>query len=384
MAIFKIGGISFGDNSGPAVGPLSGLYSIGTPRTYAYPEDLGSSNKMHMVKFSIYNIVPKKFASQTWDFVTSSADNTLSKVVTGTKNALDSVSSKIADSFSGAIYNPNDPTEGITKPTADPNEQTVSMQKLGEITQKVQTFITPEKRKTATEIFLYMPDTLAINYNNNYDSAELTELTGGMNRLVGAVGSIIDDYQKGGGSKNLKNVVFNAFDNYGAEVGGKVLDKAVGMTGNSSDFSTLLLKAQGKAVNPQLQLIYKGVGFREFQMTFIFTPKTQTESDYVTAIINAFVYASSPTVTPENGMYFIPPSIFNIQFLLSGGFSGQGKENDRIFKVGDCVLKDVNVDYAPNGWAAYGGGAPVQTTLTLSFMENQIIDRNRMLSGQVR
>lgn len=117
-------------------------------------------------------------------------------------------------------------------------------------------------------------------------------------------------------------------------------------------------------------------------MNFIFTPKSQQESDHVSAIINAFVYASTPTIIPDGGMYFIPPSIFNMQFLMSA--QNGGIENDRIFKVGNCVLEDVNVDYAPNGWAAYDGGAPLQTSLTLQFKEIQILDRNRMFNGEVR
>jgi hypothetical protein len=114
-------------------------------------------------------------------------------------------------------------------------------------------------------------------------------------------------------------------------------------------------------------------------------------------------------------MYFTPPSVFTMKFLMakSGGISGltnmlqkagnsiipniplgnaitgkggaaTGIENDRLYKVGQCVLEDVSVDYAPNGWAAYSGGAPVQTRLNLSFKEIEILDRTRMEKGDVR
>ena len=177
----------------------------------------------------------------------------------------------------------------------------------------------------------------------------------------------------------------------------------------------LLLKAAGKAINPQLQLIYQGLGFRTFTLEFVFTPKTAAEAAAIKGIINTFVYASHPTIPDTGGgMYFIPPSIFNINFKMakSGVFSGltntlQGlgndlvsglnlgnasgnalglnssTDNDRLFKVGDCVLENVSVDYAPNGWAAYGDGAPVQTRMTLSFKEITINDRRRM-AGQLK
>jgi len=52
--------------------------------------------------------------------------------------------------------------------------------------------------------------------------------------------------------------------------------------------------------------------------------------------------------------------------------------------LGNCVLDNINVDYAPNGWAAYSDGAPVQTKLTLSFKETDIMHRDLFNSGKVR
>ena len=147
----------------------------------------------------------------------------------------------------------------------------------------------------------------------------------------------------------------------------------------------------------------------------MFTPKTQNESDQVSSIINAFVYAAHPTVNvDESGMYFTPPSALNLSFFMaqSSNFSdiinslqrngnslvngiplgnsitnylgvASKVNNNRLYKVGNCVLEDINVDYAPNGWSAFPGGAPVQTRLTLSFKETEILDRNRMGRGEV-
>ena len=39
---------------------------------------------------------------------------------------------------------------------------------------------------------------------------------------------------------------------------------------------------------------------------------------------------------------------------------------------------DVGVNYAPNGWAAFDNGAPVQTTLSLHFKEIQALDRGKI------
>ena len=274
----------------------------------------------------------------------------------------------------------------------------------------MQTFLKPEKKKTATVVTLYMPDSLTMNYHADYSELTLMEATNGLNRVAGAIGSLAEDLMKGGFSQQtMINAAAKTVDEYGPEAGLRLVDRAAG-----TNITDLGLKAMGMAVNPQLQLVYKGLGFRTFSMDFIFTPKSQEESDQVSAIINTFIYAAHPTVTGSSGMYFTPPSIFNMEFLMAqtGSFSGMsamlqkagnsiipgvpvgnlianklngastGMQNDRLYKVGDCVLEDVSVDYAPNGWAAYSGGAPVQTRLTLSFKEIDILDRTRMTSDK--
>lgn len=349
------------NKTGPVEGPLRSLYQTTQPGVYHYPFDLGLNSRMHIVKFSIYNIIPRKFASALTNALNGFEG---SEIVSASKKLLSNVlegKGTSGLSFKNVI-------------SADNQAKLAGIGKKGiDFGQNLQAYITPEIRKTATEIFLYMPDTLAVNYTSDYEQTSLQELTGGLNRTIGAVSSIAKQVIDGG--KSAKNIAINAADNYGAEF----IPQALGL---GSGIADLALKAQGKAVNPQLQLIYRGVNFRQFSMNFIFTPKSQQESDHVSAIINAFVYASTPTIIPDGGMYFIPPSIFNMQFLMSA--QNGGIENDRIFKVGNCVLEDVNVDYAPNGWAAYDGGAPLQTSLTLQFKEIQILDRNRMFNGEVR
>jgi hypothetical protein len=55
--------------------------------------------------------------------------------------------------------------------------------------------------------------------------------------------------------------------------------------------------------------------------------------------------------------------------------------NRNVNKVAESVLESVDVNYAPNGWAAHDDGAPVQTTLTLSFREMELIDKTKINDG---
>jgi hypothetical protein len=376
MAILnEISGISIPSITNVAQGPLAALFGKKTQMNqYKYPMDLGNDpSKMHIVKFDFYKIIPKQFdIKKAYETAVASATDTMEK-----------------------------PKETLTAGVA----------KAADVAQNLQAYLKPEMKQVTTSVSLYMPDTLAMNYHAEYNELSLMDATNGMNRIAGAVGSVVEDLTRGGLSKeNIMNTASSAIGKYGAEAGLTILDKTMG-----TNVKDLGLAAMGKAINPQVQLLFKGVGFRTFSMEFLFTPKSKEESDQVSAIVNTFIYASMPEVeSATNGMYFLPPSVLEMKFLMAktGNFSdfgnmlakagnsmvqgvpfgskldtfagSTGQENDRLFRVGKCVLEDVSVDYAPNGWAAYNNGAPIQTRLNLSFKEIDILDRSRMRKGEAR
>jgi hypothetical protein len=136
------------------------------------------------------------------------------------------------------------------------------------------------------------------------------------------------------------------------------------------------LSKLGYAVNPQLQLLFEGISFREYQMSFIFTPYSKQESDQVQQIIQLFRQNAAPQIVTEaGGMFFIPPSSFTLDFLYNG------QTNPYINKVAESVITGIDVNYAPSGYSTHDDGAPVQTTLTLQFKEIQLIDSAKIQQG---
>jgi hypothetical protein len=74
-------------------------------------------------------------------------------------------------------------------------------------------------------------------------------------------------------------------------------------------------------------------------------------------------------------MFFVPPASFGIKFLFNGS------ENTHLNKIKNCVITNIDVDYAPQGWSAHDDGVPVQTTLSLSFKELELIDSAQIQNG---
>jgi len=195
----------------------------------------------------------------------------------------------------------------------------------------------PEKSKIVSTIALYMPDTVNFQLNANYNGG--TSILDAGVSVTGRLGEMVD--------KAAKNSAMQ-----------------------------LALKKAGYAVNPQIQLLFEGIDFRTYQMSFTFTPYSAQEAKTVKEIIKLFRKHSMPQiVTQAAGMFFIPPSVFDITFLYNG------QENKNLNKIARSVIESVDVNYAPDGWSAHDDGAPTQTTLTLNFKETFLIDKTKIDQG---
>jgi hypothetical protein len=206
----------------------------------------------------------------------------------------------------------------------------------------------PKREKIVGNIFLYMPDTVNFQYNAQYTDTSVLEM----------------------GQK-----VFSGLGK-GVPIP-KALDSGLSAVNNTiAAFGQAGLSKAGYAVNPQMQLLFQGIGFREYQMSFIFTPYSKQEAEQVQKIIKMFRTNAAPKIVTESGgMFFIPPSSFTLDFLFNG------QTNPYITKVTESVITNVDVNYAPNGFSAHDDGSPVQTTLTLQFKEIQLVDKTKIQQG---
>jgi hypothetical protein len=124
-------------------------------------------------------------------------------------------------------------------------------------------------------------------------------------------------------------------------------------------------------------MLYTSPVLRRFVFDFRMVPRNRKEADDIKAIIYFLKLFSAPTV-PDNstGRYFIPPAQFEIEF-----YDGNNNLNANLFKTKKCVLSSINIDFAPNGYATFDDGMPVETRMQLTFQETAIIDRTAVGEG---
>lgn len=239
---------------------------------------------------------------------------------------------------------------------------------LGTAAGQVQSILTTRKTKRITEaIALYMPETLNVQYGADWQSESLTDALGKYIAMGQQAASAVDSAQKAFENKSFRTL---ASDPGIAEAVGTAAE-GTGILGPGA--TSFLLYAGGNAVNPQLQVLFKGTNMREFQFDFLFAPFSPEEAENVMKIIKTFKFHQAPEVnTAGMGRYFIPPSEFDIDFLLNGQI------NTKVHQIGTCVLTNMNIDYAPNGWSTFGDGTPTHIKLTLQFMETEIVTKQRV------
>jgi hypothetical protein len=210
-------------------------------------------------------------------------------------------------------------------------------------------------------IGLFMPEGINTSYDNEYETLSVTATLG----LGGFAAQALA--AKKGGTEEM--------DPYIGEMAATLASKLLG--GDASATKLGLFATTGRVVNPQLEMIYTSPVLRRFVFDFRMIPKNRREAADIQTIIYLLKLYSAPKIPDSStGRYFIPPAQFEIEF-----YDGNGNLNDKLFRTKKCVLTGLNLDYAPNGFATFDDGMPVETRMQLTFQETAIIDRNSVAEG---
>ena len=311
-----------------------------------YPSNLESGTRAHWISFTIFT------AELSTD--TSGGTKTIGQSnVAGTNFTVAKGTTGVTDGPGGGIDSPT------TAVGAMGMNNTEAIQDEGFLAKIQGGAVVRNTTRINQFIALYMPETVNVQYSQNWQSESLTDALGNLGyfgSLASALGSKITGSNK---TKSLAGPIIEG------------LSKATGFR----DFGNFALYGAGYAVNPQLEVLYKGTDMRTFQFDFLFSPKDDAEAKTVIGIIKTFRFHQAPEISSDTvGRFFIPPSEFEIDF-----FSGNDV-NPNINKIGRVVMTGLNVDYAPNGWSAFKNsqGMPTSIRLTLQFMEKELVTKQRI------
>ena len=169
----------------------------------------------------------------------------------------------------------------------------------------------------------------------------------------------------------FKNIAGSALDTISDSdsqraIAGAISGTAIGALGGNVDANQLIARASGQILNPNLELLFNGVGLRTFPMSFQFFPRNRQEGTVVMKIIRALKTEMAPSRTTKsrNGVFIKQPSIFQLTYKQGNG------PHPFLNRFLPAVLSDMKVNYSASGtFSAFHDGTPTHMQVDLQFKE---------------
>lgn len=224
-------------------------------------------------------------------------------------------------------------------------------------------------KKSLAYIILPIPQNLTDSNSVDWGDSRIDPLSG---KGVSAINDLI------GSSNPLSQAATEIKDLIGTALGtiktgegqqatmSTVASALVNSFGGNVSAESLLSRASGQILNPNLELLFNGVTLRNFQFNFEFSPRSAEEGQQVKEIIRLLKKHMSAKSKAKNGngLLIQAPDIFQLTFK-----SGSG-DHPFLFKFKPTALLGMNVDYSASGqYATYKDGTPVHMSMSLTFKE---------------
>lgn len=118
--------------------------------------------------------------------------------------------------------------------------------------------------------------------------------------------------------------------------------------------------ANGVAVNPKEEVLFKGVKHRRFNMVFDLAPLSAVDSAITMLFLRELHVRAAPTLIGGGAFYKYPETVA-VVVRGNGGV---------VVNRGNCAITAINCNLSPDQiWAAFSSGYPVHVIVSISFME---------------
>ena len=235
--------------------------------------------------------------------------------------------------------------------------------------------------KILGNIILQMPSNIQDGNAVDYGESK-------MNTLIGAAAGAISSGIEGAG-KSISELLQGNIDNlkraFGATltsankaisdpdtqktIAAALSGTAIGALGGNVNANQLISRASGQVLNPNLELLFQGVGIRNFPFQFQFFPRNPHEGKTVMNIIRKLKTEMAPRRTAKdsnssNGVFIRTPSVFQLTYM-----KGSNK-HPFLNSFLPAVLSDMKVNYSASGaHSTFYDGTPTHIRMDLQFKE---------------
>jgi len=244
---------------------------------------------------------------------------------------------------------------------------------------------------TLGNIYMNMPNNVQYSEAANWEATPLGFIGAMKNMSLGESGGGAALGQAGNlAAAGLGGTLGFIAKKLGVSSSNAIIGAALGGLSQGSKLQSGLESVMSMTQNPYMEMLFQGVGFRQFTFNFIMRPRNEDEVGAVNAIIKMFRMHSRPSWAMGTlGQSFMRyPMEFHISFLtLDSGtqpvaeLHGKLTKADEVYNINTnlpqlkpCVCTGVETNYTPQSiWATYKSGQPIAVNLGLSFKETQLV-----------
>jgi len=217
-------------------------------------------------------------------------------------------------------------------------------------------------------ICMYMPPSVDVKYGADYQD---TEIGTGSKMGVEAIQSILAGTASLDSAKESLNNQTGAVGDGIVKAGTSAIDLIPGFAGSNAVFEM----QRGFIKAPRMELAFKGIPKRDFSYEFKMMPKSAAEAEMAKNIVKTFKMYMLPEIKNAASMQLTTPATFDIQYMHLG------EENMNLNKIGTCVLTNMDVKYGGDKYKTHADAVPVETSMTLSFKELDLVTREKAEQG---
>jgi len=143
---------------------------------------------------------------------------------------------------------------------------------------------------------------------------------------------------------------------------------AIGTLGGNVSANQLISRATGQIFNPNLELLFDGVGLRNFQFNFDFFPRNRVEADQVIMIIRTLKKSMSAKKNQKGdntkGVFISSPDLFKLTYMKGNNL------HPFLNSFKPMALVDMQMNYTgSNTYSTFYDGMPTHLQMSLAFKE---------------
>jgi len=224
------------------------------------------------------------------------------------------------------------------------------------------------------KVILYMPEDIRDAHTRGWGEKGVGNIERAGLRAAGQAIDTMPNLLSNLDSANAKAAIQGMAPRDAAQQG-KALAKALGIRAAAGatgvDANIITGGLLGQVINPNLEVLFDGIGLRSFDFNWTLVPRNSRESKVIKEIIWQFKKASAPSMEAD-GWFMKVPYVFKIQYKQGS------KDNHWLNKIKACALQSIGVSYTAAGsYSTMEDGSPTAVNLSLSFKElKQVISED--------